>query len=48
VIISKRIRRGKACRLHGREVQPKFWMENIKERDHYEDLGIHVRLLKLI
>jgi hypothetical protein len=44
----KKDERGNACRLHGREVQTKFWRENIKERAHQEDLGIHVRLLKSI
>jgi hypothetical protein len=33
----------------GREMHTKFWRENLKEREHYEDLGIGGRIiLKLV
>jgi hypothetical protein len=32
---------GEACSAHGREeINTKFWSENLKERDHSEDLEI--------
>jgi hypothetical protein len=32
---------GGACSTYGRdEIYPKFWSENLKERDHSEDLGM--------
>jgi hypothetical protein len=31
---------GEACRKYGgREVHAEFWWENLRERDHLEDIG---------
>jgi hypothetical protein len=37
---------GGACGTHGRdEVHTKFWSENLKGRDHLEDLGIDGKMI---
>jgi hypothetical protein len=37
---------GRACSTHGRdEMHTKFWLENMKGRDHMEDLGIDGNLI---
>jgi hypothetical protein len=33
-----------SCDLHGREVQSKFWRENVKEKYHLEDVRIDLKI----
>jgi hypothetical protein len=47
----KEVKMGGTCSTHGRnqETQIKYWSENLKGKDHLEDLGIDERkLLKWI
>jgi hypothetical protein len=38
---------GRACSMYGRDEKciQKFWLENVKERDHLEELGTHGRTI---
>jgi hypothetical protein len=37
---------GSACSMHGRnEMHVKFWSENLKERDHLEDIGTDGKMI---
>jgi hypothetical protein len=37
---------GGQCNTHGRdEMYTKFWLENLKERDHSEDLGADGKII---
>jgi len=37
---------GRACGMHGtREMHTIFWLENLKGRDHFEDLGTDGRII---
>jgi len=31
---------GRICSTNGREIHTTFWSENVKERDHSEELGV--------
>jgi hypothetical protein len=35
----------RACSMHEDQVRTKIWCEILKERDHYEDLGIDKRMI---
>jgi hypothetical protein len=36
---------GRTCNIHGRN-EYRSWLENVKGRDHSEDLGINGRILE--
>jgi hypothetical protein len=49
VIRSRRMKwAGHVARMGRRDMLTKLWSENLKGRNHLEDLGVHVRILKLI
>jgi len=40
---------GEACGMYGeRQVHSRFWWGNLWEKDHLEDLGVGVRILRQI
>jgi hypothetical protein len=44
MITSRRMRRC-ACRMDWKEMHTVFWLENLKRRDHSEELGIDGRII---
>jgi hypothetical protein len=36
---------GRACSTDGKMRNTVFWLENLKERDHLEDLGVDRKIL---
>jgi hypothetical protein len=36
---------GKVCSTYGRDKKYKLWSENLKGRDHSEDLGIDCKIV---
>jgi hypothetical protein len=44
-LLRKMRRNEKQYKLESRTMPAKFWSENLKKRDHFEDIGIEGRII---